>query len=182
MCDLAVYPCIFYHESLNRHRYFITYGQSYLMTKDKKYIDAFNNQIKSWINTSNQTGTENKLIYRTIEAGLRCRNWIKALEYFIEDRNLKDSLIEEILITINDHMEFITKSTREDRLLSNWVILEQHGVFIASTYFPELKISNKLRENSLNIIESALEIQILDDGLQWEQSYMYHNEILNLTD
>ncbi|MBC5995348.1 hypothetical protein EAI30_07240 [Romboutsia ilealis] len=164
---------------LNRHRYFITYGQSYLMTKDKKYIDAFNNQIKSWINTSNQTGTENKLIYRTIEAGLRCRNWIKALEYFIEDRNLKDSLIEEILITINDHMEFITKSTREDRLLSNWVILEQHGVFIASTYFPELKISNKLRENSLNIIESALEIQILDDGLQWEQSYMYHNEILN---
>ncbi len=164
---------------LNRHRYFITYGQSYLTTKDEKYIYAFVNQIKSWINTSNKSGTENKLIYRTIEAGLRCRNWIKALEYFIEDIKLEDSLIEDILIAINDHMEFITKSTKEDRLLSNWVILEQHGVFIASTYFPELKVSSKLRQNSLNIIEKALEIQILDDGLQWEQSYMYHNEMLN---
>ena len=52
------------------------------MTKDKKYIDAFNNQIKSWINTSNQTGTENKLIYRTIEAGLRCRKLDKSTRVF----------------------------------------------------------------------------------------------------
>ena len=164
---------------LNRHRHFITYGQSYLVTKDKKYINAFKNQIKSWIDASEKLGTENKLIYRTIEAGLRCRNWIKALEYFIEDENIEDSLIESILINIDNHMEFITKSTREDRLLSNWVILEQHGVFIASTYFPEFKISNKLRKSSLDTIEKALEIQILDDGLQWEQSYMYHNEMLN---
>lgn len=164
---------------LNRHRYFITYGQSYLITKDRKYIEAFKDQIKSWISTAEQLGTENKLIYRTIEAGLRCRNWIKSLEYFIEDEIIDDSLIELMLININNHIEFITKSTKEDRLLSNWVILEQHGVFIASTYFPELKVSSKLRHKSLEIIEKALEIQILDDGLQWEQSYMYHNEMLN---
>ena len=162
---------------LNRHKHFIVYGQEYYIKSLSKYLDQFKKEIIDWIDNVPLTKESERLTWRTIECGLRLRNWVKALEYFKQDLDFET--IEKIVISMNEQIEYINSKSRNDRFLSNWVILENHGVFIASAFLSGLKLSKQRIEKSLDYMVKALDMQILDDGMHWEQSYMYHNEMIN---
>ena len=67
---------------LNRHRYWITLGQAYVLTKDEKYTKTFIRQLTHWIKNVRLVEGAEKKTWRTIEAGIRGENWIKAYSYF----------------------------------------------------------------------------------------------------
>src|SRR4030095_7693828 len=37
---------------LNRHQYFITLGQAYLLTRDEQYAETFVSHLESWMNAN----------------------------------------------------------------------------------------------------------------------------------
>lgn len=162
---------------LNRHKHILLYAQAYLITNDEKYSDRIKKEIKHWI--INVKPTKESKAFRTIEVGIRLRNWIKVIEIIINSDKFDYEFLEMILISIKEQIDFILQNKREDRILSNWVVMEHVGVFIAASFFKELKNSSKYIDISQEMIRRSLDIQILNDGLHWEQSYMYHNEIVN---
>lgn len=163
---------------LNRQRYLYLVAQSYLITGCEEYICEFNYIINNWIDNNPLCTELYKTSWRTIEAGIRIKNWIKSLDILLETGKIHENLLCKILVSINEHLEYLNENNKYERVLSNWIILEQQGVFMALNYFPELKLSNKLKKKNLETLEDAIKIQVVGDGLHWEQSFQYHNEML----
>lgn len=164
---------------LNRHKHLLIYAWSFYITKEDKYFYKLKEELTDWIDNVKVQDENMTLAWRTIEAGIRLRNFTKIFELIIDHKDFDYEFLEKYLNSIYVHIDYILRNSKESRILSNWVILENHGVFIASEYFEELKISKEGKEKSIKMIEKALNIQILSDGLQWEQSFMYHNEMVN---
>lgn len=163
---------------LNRHRFFTSLVQAYLFTDNKKYIETIEYLIKDWIENNQDKESLYKTSWRTIESGIRIKNWVKSLEILLSSNEIDEELLCNILISINDHLIYLNENNKSERILSNWVILEQQGAFIAQTFFPELKVSQLYKEKTLKTLEEAINLQVVEDGMHWEQSFQYHNEML----
>ncbi len=164
---------------LNRHKYWIYLGIAYNLTKNEKYLITFEKQIDSWIENVDIFSDEYKDCSRTIELGIRCINWIKSLELFKSSsdfsqekkKKIGDSLLEQCKILIKNYDDF--------RTLSNWGIMQNCGIIVFSIYFKEYEETKEFLDIAMNRLEHQCKIQILPDGVHWEQSPMYQNEVLN---
>ncbi len=175
--------------AFNRHKYWICLGQAYAATKDEKYVKAFIGQLESWVTTMGREKCENAPVWRTIEAGLRMEYWLKAFCYFEDSPLITDKVKALFYKSMTDHAEFILGVWNSYNLMSNWGQMANHGLFIAGVMLPETwkdldgKVQHTKNSEYINTALSRLEqearIQIYDDGVQWEQSPMYHNEILH---
>lgn len=175
--------------AFNRHKYWICLGQAYAATKDEKYVKAFIGQLESWVTTMGREKCENAPVWRTIEAGLRMEYWLKAFCYFEDSPLITDKVKALFYKSMTDHAEFILSVWNSYNLMSNWGQMANHGLFIAGVMLPETwkdldgKIQHTKNSEYINTALSRLEqearIQIYDDGVQWEQAPMYHNEVLH---
>lgn len=163
--------------AFNRHRFFICLGQAYAMTKDEKYARTFVNQLCHWIDTVKKDIEKNTLAWRTIEAGLRLEYWLKAFCYFKDSPYLTDEVCDKFYHSVVEHAEYLMEIYDSFRLMSNWGILQNHGLFLAGVMLPENKRTKEYISTALTRLEEEIRIQVYNDGTQWEQSPMYHNEV-----
>lgn len=82
------------------------------------------------------------------------------------------SLIEQSQILIDTYDDF--------RTLSNWGIMQNCGLAsLALNYQRQVPVLSEHLAIALERLAYQCQIQILPDGIHWEQSPMYHNEVLN---
>lgn len=165
---------------LNRHKFWIYLAKAYTLTSKKKYFDTFISQVDSWIDTVDIFEEKYSNCSRTIEVGIRCLNWIKAIKIFrncscdinyIETKMI-ESLIYQSKVLLEIYDDF--------RTLSNWGIMQNCGLIsLALNYQNQYPILTKYLNIALERLEYQCKIQILPDGIHWEQSPMYQNEVLN---
>lgn len=162
---------------LNRHKYWTFLAKAYLLTKDKKYLDSFIRQMNSWIDSVELDNPEYKDCARTIEMGLRCINWIKTLELFEREYTFDKGFKEKVYNSLKEQCDILLQIYDDFRTLSNWGVLQNCGLITFAFYY------NKLDTDYFNVplkrLEHQCKIQILPDGVHWEQSPMYQNEVLN---
>ncbi|MPQ44079.1 alginate lyase family protein [Clostridium tarantellae] len=164
---------------INRHRFWITLGQAYALTEDEKYAKTFCEQIEHWIdNVPLKIGTD-RSTWRTIDSGIRCENWIKAYMYFKDSKYFTDKLLEKFILSLEEHAKFLYDKFSDASRLSNWGVLENHGLLIVCLFIPELKNRDKYLKAAIERLTEQIEFQVMDDGMQWEQSPMYLNEVLH---
>ncbi|MHC1692682.1 MAG: alginate lyase family protein [Sphaerochaetaceae bacterium] len=163
----------------NRHRFFICLGQAYALTGDERYAQVFTTQIVHWITHVRREDPSCAHAWRTIEAGLRLEYWLKALWYFQASPWVTDAVCATIAASIEDHARYLMEVYDSFRLVSNWGILQNHGLFIASVMMPDSPTTQLWRQTSLQRLEEQLQVQVYADGVHWEQSPMYHNEVLH---
>ncbi|MFB9326567.1 alginate lyase family protein [Paenibacillus aurantiacus] len=166
---------------LNRHRYWIALGQAYALTGDEQYAEALCRQMAHWIANNPVPATLDApgLAWRTIEAGLRCENWIKAFQYVKRSPHFTPELLAAMLQSLHEHGEYIASAPCEGwKRISNWGVLENHGLFGLSVFMPAWKEAANWRTMSAERLKSTL-LQATKEGLHWEQSPMYHNEVLH---
>lgn len=161
----------------NRHRFWICLGQAYVMTKDEKYAKAFVEQMTHWIKNVKLEDERNALAWRTIEAGLRLEYWLKAIMYFKDSSHLTEEVFEIFEASVKEHAEFLMGIYDTFRLVSNWGVLQNHGLFIAGVMLPESERTAEYRKEALKRLAEEIEVQVYADGVHWEQSPMYHNEV-----
>jgi hypothetical protein len=164
---------------LNRHRYWIALGQAYAITVDEKYAKTFCSQLNSFIDNNPLDGEWSSITWRSIEAGIRCENWIKAFQYFKHSPYFTEELLIKMLLCLYDHCKFIMSRFDDFRHISNWGVLENHGLFEVAVFLSAFKESEQWIEESLRRLKLCAELQVLNDGVHWEQSPMYHNEVLH---
>lgn len=164
---------------LNRHRYWITLGQAYVLTKDEKYTKTFIRQLTHWIkNVRPVEGTE-KTTWRTIEAGIRGENWIKAYSYFSNSEYIDEETTRIFVESLKEHGEYLYNNYGDARKLSNWGVLESHGLLVIGLFLNDKELSVKYIQESLRRLEEQISLQVMEDGMHWEQSPMYLNEVLH---
>ncbi|MGL5347106.1 MAG: alginate lyase family protein [Peptostreptococcaceae bacterium] len=164
---------------LNRHRYWITLGEAYLLTKDEKYTKTFINQLTHWIKNVRPVEGTNKTTWRTIEAGIRGENWIKAYSYFYKSEYMDEKTTRTFIESLKEHAEYLYNNYEDNRKLSNWGVLESHGLLTIALFLNDNENTKKYIELSLKRLEEQIDFQIMEDGMHWEQSPMYLNEVLH---
>ncbi|WP_234534252.1 alginate lyase family protein [Paenibacillus pseudetheri] len=166
---------------LNRHRYWIALGQAYVLTGEERFAETLCRQMEDWIdrNPVPARPTRENVAWRSIEAGLRCGNWIKAFKYIKDSSHLTPKRLAKMLISLHEHGEYIVADFNDWKRTSNWGVLENHGLFGLSVFAPEFKQAMKWRALSVVRLNETTRLQVTKEGMHWEQSPMYHNEVLH---
>ena len=161
--------------ALNRMRYWICLGQAYALTGDEKYPQTFVRQLIDWVENVKLTDKRAAPAWRTIEAGFRLEYWIKAWQYMKISPSVTDNVRELFFKSVDEHAEYIVRSYNDFNRISNWGVLANHGLFMAG-----ILLENKQYiSTALKRLEAEARTQVFPDGMQWEQSPMYHNEVLH---
>lgn len=164
---------------LNRHRYWITLGQAYILTKDEKYTKTFIRQLTHWIKNVRLVKEAEKTTWRTIEAGIRGENWIKAYSYFYNSEYIDKEITKIFIESLKEHGKYLYNNYVDASKLSNWGVLESHGLLVIGLFLNDEELSEKYIQESLRRLEEQIELQVMKDGMHWEQSPMYLNEVLH---
>ena len=165
--------------AFNRMRFWICLGQAYAVTKDEKYAEAFVNQLSGWIETVPHI-PENDKAWRTLETGLRMEYWIKAMMYFKGSPAITDEVMDKFVASMTEHAEFIMSVWNWYNMMSNWGVMANHGLFVAGVMLPETERTKEYVKTAIKRLDTEIRLQVYDDGAQWEQSPMYHNEVTQL--
>ncbi len=163
----------------NRHRFFICLGQAYQLTSDEKYAKAFTELLMDWITNVKKTEKMKESCWRILETGIRGENWTKAIRYFKDSPYLTDEVIDAFYHSLLEHADFIVEMHSPYRLISNWGVIENHGLFEIAMALPPSERSDTYARTAIKRLDTLIRMGVMNDGVQWEQSPMYHNEVLH---
>jgi|GEM_PF-214680 len=163
---------------LNRHHYLPALVQQYIASGDEKYYRKFEVLITGWMEQEPNFYGREETTWRTIDTGIRVKHWLQALDYLLETEIFSPELFVKMLDYLHKQVNYLFSCCRPELSLSNWRILEFHGAFIAAAFFKEWKEAGKWQAEAAGILERSLYLQVTGDGFHWEQSFMYHHEVL----
>ena len=161
--------------AMNRHTSFVNLGKTWQYTHDRRYAEKWARLIEDWIDRVPLTPQSEGNTWRSLEAGLRCEYWLRSIK-LVEDSGLfVRPLRDKIEACLLQHGEYLTGKWGEFQNISNWGVLQDHGLFLLGVYFnrPEWQ------QLALERLDRNLHRSVLADGSQWEQSPMYHCEVLH---
>lgn len=159
---------------LNRQGFTLDLALSYILTTEEKYLLKWKELVFSFIKEEGKPNSQNKLCWRPLDAGLRLGFWVRSLIYIGKDK-FTSLEWKEILNSIEVHKKYLQESFVNKYLLSNWGVLALSGV-VLTTLFE--KNSIKKYEDIWKKLETTIELQFTKSGIQWEQSPLYHHEVI----
>ena len=164
--------------AFNRMRFWVCLGQAYAVTGEERFAEAFANQLVHWVETVRREDPKNAMAWRTIEAGIRMENWCKAMRYFEGSPHITEAVMDAFLASLAEHAEYIMDTWNSFNLMSNWGVLANHGLFLTGCFLPASERTAAYRRTALERLDQERRIQVYPDGSHWEQSPLYHNEVL----
>ena len=161
---------------MNRLRFLICLGQAYEMTEDGRYVSCFIRLADSWLSYDASHGSGTGERWRTLDTALRASYLLDAMEYFVDDEGfLSGGIAARSFQSLKKHAEVLEQNPRRMfSMKSNWGIMEAAGLYELGLALDQGNCCRKAGK----LLRQQLQIQILDDGMQWEASPMYHNEVL----
>lgn len=162
---------------LNRHGFLLELAWAYQMTEEKKYLEKIKEFIFDWINKNSIPTKENKNAWRTIDTGIRLTNWIRALVLVSEDIKLSSDEMNNINESLKVQIAHLKSEYIDKHTLSNWGVLQLTGYLMTSIFFEDI-ISKDDEIWAYETLEKQLNLQFYNDGYHWEQSPLYHFEVV----
>lgn len=163
---------------LNRHDLMPKLWQAAQLTGEVKYLDALRGYLLDWV-ASNPILPQGTDATRTIDTGIRCMNWCAMLLPLLG----QDTLSDEDALCLLDCMARQYENMRARYIdkydLSNWGVLQTTAICAGYAWFAPFLPDGGLEDWAWRTLEQELDLQILTDGAHWEQSAMYHVEVLN---
>jgi len=157
---------------LNRHQYFATLGQAYLLTGDERYAQTFVHHLESWMDANPPKLGINWA--SSLEVAFRSMSWVWAFYFFKSSPFLTPE-------PFKDACKFLYLSARHlESYLSTYFSPNTHltgealGLFFLGTLLPEFKEAKRWRELGSRILIEQLATHVKSDGVYFEQSSYYH--------
>lgn len=158
----------------NRHRFLPCLAQAYRMTGKEKYAENYVRLMEDWIDRAEEGENIDLGPWRTLETGIRAEMWLSSLPLVAESLAVDESFLDKVEQCLRKHQKRLYDNFQPHKYISNWGVLESCGLLLFSLVLPD---SRKELETALKRLEDAAAVQVLEDGMQWEQSPMYHNEV-----
>lgn len=157
--------------NLHYFEYLFRLGYEYLRdSSNDQYYDKFKYLIQNWME-NNLLGFGDGWYPYTIS--IRITSWISVYQMFkhriISDRDFNERFIESIYLQYK-----YLKSNQEKDVLGNHYFENIKAIIIGSIFFEDVNVKEKFKEELIK----QLEEQILEDGMHFELSPMYHKIIL----
>ena len=159
--------------ALNRHTIFVNLGKAWQYTGQARYLDAFVSLLEDWLDRVPRTPASENTTWRALEAGLRPENWLRALALF--GPAVPEALRSRIDRSLALHGDYLAEAHGPFQRLSNWGAIQSHGLFLIGLWLGRAD----WQELALGRLAENLRHAVLPDGVQWEQSPMYHCEVLH---
>jgi uncharacterized heparinase superfamily protein len=156
--------------NLHYMEYLISLAANYYKTGDIECYYKFKDFIISWI-TSNRTFENDAWQAYTIS--VRIPNWLICLDLFGEIFDNDFEFRKDVLESIYVQYQYLLKN-QERHLLGNHYFENLKTILICSLCFKDDKTYKKY----IKLLKKEIEEQILEDGLHYELSIMYHKIIL----
>lgn len=163
---------------LNRQDYLNRLLQAWLVTGEKRYSDQVIWYIQDWIR-KNPVRPEGGETIRTIDTGIRCMNWLSLLLRMQGWGLAGEETAAEILSSVSGQFSYLKASYLEKYTLSNWGLLQTTAICFGYLWYGEFLPGGGLKEWAWEELKRQVELQAMEDGSHWEQSMMYHMEVLN---
>lgn len=162
---------------LNRHEYLKKLLLAGWYTGTPDYFLKAKEFILHWID-HNTVGPKASLTTRTIDTGIRCANWLPVLVHLTAQDLLTDQEILTVIGSIREQFLYLKASYVPKYTLSNWGVLQTSSILLNSLWLDGF-LEPEIVEWAEKELLRQLSFQIYEDGSHWEQSIMYHIEVLN---
>lgn len=157
---------------LHRHGYLMDVLVAYIFTNDDKYIQFLNDFLIQYVKENKYSKLNELYSWRTIDVAIRLVNLVRINEVL---HILDIKLDESVYVAMEDYYNFIIERLEYRRYQSNWSAIESSA---AIAYAVAFNTYDERFDKALDAYDTCLDLQVLNDGLQWEQSFMYHHEVL----
>lgn len=161
---------------LNRFDYLQSLVLAYELSGESRYRNTVIDLMTDWI--SKHDVIEYSLATRTLDTAIRIDAWVHALKRLSAGASLDESFLESVHTSVLKQIHYMYENYITKYTLSNWGSIQTSIIIklfpILDTHFKE----HPIYQWAIKEFESQIEIQIYDDGLLWEQSTMYHVEVL----
>lgn len=161
--------------AMNRHTCLVNLAKAWLFTGKIEYAEKAVGLWQDYLERAPLMEESRRSTWRSLEAGLRCENWLRAMELLEASGVLSRELTAKIEESLRLHAEYLKEASTDFQRLSNWGVLQDHGLFLLGIYFNEPEYICLAAER----LDGELHMEIMGDGSQWEQSPMYHCEVLH---
>lgn len=157
----------------NRHRFLIALGQAYQLSGEDKYVQGFVRLLMDWITrVKRDNGADSP--WRSLEVGIRGEVWTQAMRYVEHSPIVTEEVKTAYRECLKVHAEVLREKHSPFQKGSNWGVIQDCGLLSIAI---ELENEEDINLALTRLVEQA-ELQIMSDGMHWEQSCTYHNEIL----
>ena len=129
--------------------------------------------LAGWLDRVPRTPASENTTWRALEAGLRPENWLRALVLF--GPAAPEALGRRIDESLAAHGAYLALAHGPFQRLSNWGAIQAHGLFLIGLWLGRAD----WQALALGRLEENLRHAVLPYGVQWEQSPMYHCEVLH---
>ena len=176
---------------LSRHGQFASLAKGYMHTGDKRYANAFNKLIESWIDQvefpiadiANRHGSYDHTGWRTLESGIRMgMPWQVPIFTFMRDGLIPDLLVVKIFKSVWEHAFHLRNYCSSH----NWLLSELMGFAHIAVLYPFYDKVGAWKSFIFNRLLSELDVQLYPEGFQYELTTGYHlvsiKEYLNVVD
>lgn len=167
----------------NRHDHLVTVAQAYYLTGEQRYLYFIDKQIRSWIEQCPYMKGPNWT--SSLELAIRLINWanIWALIGGIDSKIFSDKdgqcFRARWLGVIYQHVDFIHGHFSKNSSANNHLIGEASGLFVACNVWPFWKQFECWKDTGRKLLEREILMQTYRDGVNKEQSFFYHQFVLN---
>ncbi len=160
---------------LSRQQWLIPLGQAYLLTRDEQYAVKAKNIITDWIEKNRYAMTVNWAI--AMEAAMRIFTYTWLFHVFANSRSWKDTEFRSMFLrSIYLHGDFIQRHLERAYINGNHYLSNGAGLVFAGLFFDRDSWATK----GFTILKEELDIQVFDDGADYEASVPYHRLVTEL--
>lgn len=156
---------------LSRQQCLVTLGIAYRTTGDEGYAEAFAGLVQAWMR-ANPPGLGINWA-SSLEAALRIVSWCWALFLFRKSTHLTPDLFVDIRAGIGAHASHVERYLSRHSSPNTHLTGEALGLFYAGVLFPESGSAARWRALGQGILEEQIHLQVLADGVYFEQTTAY---------
>lgn len=176
---------------LHRTKWWQPMGKAYYLTKDEKYAREWVHQYLDWIDKNpllakpgpeaseqEREDFENvRFAWRPLEVSHRLQDQTIQFLLFIQSPSFTPEFLTHFLYNYHKHGQRII-SHYSNR--GNHLLFEAQRIIYAGTFFPELKEATTWRKSGIDVLNKEIELQVYDDGMQYELDPHYHLAAINI--
>ncbi len=162
---------------LNRQTYLFKFLVVYIVEGDMSYLRQMKYFMYHWIDCQFTLKPEGA-VSRTIDTGIRCMSWLKVLIFLDYFGLITETKKIKLLTSLREQITYMRDYYREKDSLSNWGILQTTAILACLYYYEDELNLPEIQSFAEEELLLQIKLQILDDGSQYEQSIMYHVEVL----
>ena len=148
-------------------------------TGDSRYRDELQAQLQSWIQ-SNPPGIGINWT-NAMEVSIRAINWVWAIGTLPEDLALDPHAEKAVTESLRAHARHIANHLEGSPLLrGNHYLADEVGLFVLGWALEGDEDAARFARDARKALEREIQLQILDDGMNFEASTSYHGLAIEL--